>query len=48
MEKPNYEALKELGKRVENGTSHFKERNVWNIIQKKKRKSQPYYFNLKP
>lgn len=45
MQKQEYEALKQLGIKVSKGIATFAERNVWNIIQKKKRKNQPYYFN---
>ena len=35
MKKDQYEKLKALRSKVENGTSTFKERNVYNIILKK-------------
>ena len=41
MEKQQYEKLKQLEKAVKEGKATFQERNVYNIIQKKKRKKQP-------
>jgi len=45
MEKTKYEALKRLETKVKEGKADFHERNVYNIIQKKKRKKQPITFN---
>jgi len=44
MEKKQYEGLKELESKINNYTATFKERNVWNIIQKKKGKGKPFHF----
>jgi hypothetical protein len=42
MEKPKYEALKKLEQKVKEGKATFEERNIYNIIQK--RKKQPITF----
>jgi len=40
MKKKQYEKFKALRLKVESGQATFKERNVWNIIQKKKRQGK--------
>jgi hypothetical protein len=44
MEKQQYENMKELRTKVENGTATFAERNIWNIIQKKKIQHKQFYI----
>jgi hypothetical protein len=44
MEKKLYEGYKNLMAKVENNTANFKERNIWNIIQKKKAKGKSYFL----
>jgi len=45
MEKIQYENMKKLNAKVQSGQATFKERNVFNIIQKRKKKCQPIYCN---
>ena len=47
MEKKQYENMKQLKNRIENEIANFKERNVWNIIQKKKVKNKSYHLKAK-
>lgn len=46
MQKQQYESLKGLKQRIEEGTATFKERNVYRIIQKRKLKEQKIYLNV--
>lgn len=41
MEKHSYEALKAIREKVAAGTATFAERNIANIIAKKRRKEKP-------
>jgi len=47
MDKQSYEKLKELRNKVAKGTATFKERNILNILNKKKAKKHLFYFNGK-
>jgi len=44
MEKKMYEEFKQLKTKIKNGTANFKERNIWNIIKKQKKKGRKIYF----
>lgn len=44
MEKKNYEAMMRLKSKIDDKTANFKERNIWNIIQNRKRKGQKIHF----
>lgn len=44
MEKQQYEDMKSLRLKVESGIANFKERNIWNIIQKRKKQGKKVYF----
>ena len=46
MDKEQHEAYKQLAEKVKTGKATFKERNIWNIIQKRKRKGQKIYLKL--
>lgn len=45
MEKQKYERIKALKEKAESGKATFKERNIYNIIQKRKAKGQPIDYN---
>jgi len=45
MKKQDYEAMKQLKTKVENGTATFSERTKYKIIEKRKKKGLPVHYS---